>query len=137
MALTFLHGDKTFSVGDVVRVHQKIEEPGPKGTRVRTQGFEGMVIAARGEGDNKMFTVRRIGAGRIGIERIFPLASPAVEKVEVLSRGKVRRAKLYFLRGKPAREVAEITKRFSRKKSARPVGAPVKRKAKRKARNKK
>lgn len=136
MALTLLHGDKTFSVGDVVRVLQKVEEPGPKGTKVRTQGFEGMVIAARGGGDNKTFTVRRIGAGGIGIERIFPLASPLIERIDVVSKGRVRRAKLYFLRGKPAREVAEITKRFTRKKSAKPAGA-IKRKAKSKLRKKK
>ena len=83
-----------FRPGDTVRVYVKVKE----GNRERTQAFEGIVIKIRGGGVGKTFTVRRIGAGGIGVERIFPFASPAVEKVQVLRKGKVRRAKLYYVR---------------------------------------
>lgn len=119
MALEVIHKDSPFHVGDAVRVHQRItEDQGPKGERIRIQFFEGLVISARGHGSNKSFTVRRIGAGGIGIERIFPLNSPLIEKVDVVSKGRVRRAKLYYLREKSAREVADVTKRYSRLRSA-------------------
>ncbi len=118
MALQVVHKDNTFSVGDAVRVHQRITESGPKGDRVRIQFFEGLVIATRGHGENKSFTVRRIGAANIGIERIFPLGSPLIEKVDVVSKGQVRRAKLYYLRDKSAREVADVTKKYSRRRTA-------------------
>lgn len=94
-----------FRIGDTVRVHQKIQED----EKTRTQAFQGTVIAIRGEGANKSFTVRRLGSAGVGIERIFPLESPIIEKVEVVSKGFVRRAKLYYLRDKSAREVASIT----------------------------
>lgn len=84
----------TFSVGDVVKVSHRISEEG----RQRTASFQGMVISIKGRGEGKTFTVRRIGAGKIGIERIFPLASPMLVKIEVLKKGNVRRAKLYYLR---------------------------------------
>lgn len=84
----------TFSVGDVVEVNHKISEEGGQ----RSASFQGMVISIKGRGEGKTFTVRRIGAGKIGIERIFPLASPMLTKIEVLKKGKVRRAKLYYLR---------------------------------------
>ena len=80
-------GETEFSVGDNVKVHFGPGNP-----------FQGTVIAIRGEGENKTFTVRRIGAGRIGIERIFPLSSPLLTKIEVKKEGDVRRAKLYYLR---------------------------------------
>lgn len=111
MALTITYGDRRFHIGDVVRVQQKVHEITSKGARTRIQAFEGMVIATRGQGENKSFTVRRIGAGGVGIERIFPVASPLIQGVDVLTRGAVRRAKLYYLRTKSAREVAEITRR--------------------------
>ncbi|MBU1970465.1 50S ribosomal protein L19, partial [Patescibacteria group bacterium] len=85
-----------FRAGDTVTVHYKIIE----GDKVRTQPFTGIVISKRGEGVSKTFTVRRIGAGGIGVERIFPLASPNIEKLVVERPGKVRRAKLYYLRKK-------------------------------------
>ena len=87
--------------GETVRVHVKVVE----GEKERTQVFEGIVIGISGQGNRATFTVRKISYG-IGVERIFPLHSPRVEKVEVVSRGKVRRAKLYYLRersGKGAR----------------------------------
>lgn len=119
MALTAVHDKRPFSVGDIVRVHQKITEAG----KTRIQVFEGMVIAIRGEGGNKTFTVRRIAAGGVGVERIFPLYSPLIEKVESIRRGSVRRSKLYYIRGKTAHEIAEITKRH---KQSREVAKPRK-----------
>lgn len=103
-----------------MRVHQKIEDAGKKKGEVRSriQIFEGTVISISGKNENKMFTVRRIGAGGIGIERIFPILSPIIDKVEVASYGDIRRAKLYYLREKTAREVSEITKRYLRKAQA-------------------
>lgn len=90
-----------FQVGDTVKVHVKVRE----GEKERIQVFEGMVIARRGGGVNTSFTVRKISDG-VGVERIFPLHSPILEKVEVLRQGRVRRAKLFYLRelrGKAAR----------------------------------
>ena len=87
--------------GETVRVHVKVVE----GEKERTQVFEGLVIAMSGSGSRAVFTVRKISYG-VGVERIFPLHSPRIEKVEVVARGKVRRAKLYYLRersGKAAR----------------------------------
>ena len=82
-----------FNVGDTVRVHNKIVE----GTRERIQLFEGTVIANKNGGISETFTVRRVSYG-VGVEKTFPLHSPRVEKVEVVRTGKVRRAKLYYLR---------------------------------------
>ena len=87
--------------GDTVRVHVKVVE----GNKERIQVFQGVVIARRGGGTRETFTVRKISGG-IGVERIFPLCSPNVDKIEVVRRGRVRRAKLYYLRnlrGKAAR----------------------------------
>ena len=86
---------ETFSIGDTVKVYFKIVE----GTTERIQIFEGTVIALNNSGIRRTFTVRKISYG-VGVERIFPLSSPRVEKVEVTRHGKVRRAKLYYLRGK-------------------------------------
>ena len=80
-------------VGDTVRVHVKVKE----GTRERVQVFEGTVIAKKHGGINETFTVRRISYG-VGVEKVFPLYSPVSEKVETVRKGKVRRAKLYYLR---------------------------------------
>jgi large subunit ribosomal protein L19 len=91
--------------GETVRVHVKVVE----GEKERTQVFEGIVIGMSGSGSRAMFTVRKISYG-VGVERVFPLHSPRIDKVEVVSRGKVRRAKLYFLRersGKAARLTGE------------------------------
>ena len=84
-----------FSVGDRVRVHIKVVE----GEKERIQAFEGTVIARKHGGMNETFTVRRVSFGE-GVERIFPLHSPSIDKIEILSRGSVRRAKLYYLRGR-------------------------------------
>ena len=82
-----------FNVGDTVRVHNLIKE----GTRERIQMYEGTVIGKHGGGISETFTVRRVAYG-VGVEKTFPLHSPHVVKVDVLRRGKVRRAKLYYLR---------------------------------------
>lgn len=82
-----------FAPGDTVRVHAKIVE----GTRERIQVFEGVVIARSGSGVRETFTVRRVSYGT-GVERVFPVHSPRVEKIQVVRRGIVRRAKLYYLR---------------------------------------
>jgi len=87
-----------FKPGDTVRVYFKVVE----GNRERTQMFEGLVIKRRGKGLGESFTVRRISYG-IGVERVFPIHSPRLEKLEVVKKGKVRRAKLYYIRGKIGR----------------------------------
>ena len=84
-----------FESGDTVRVHVRVTE----GTRTRLQAYEGVVISRKGGGLNESFTVRKISYGE-GVERVFPIHSPIVEKVELVRRGKVRRAKLYYLRGR-------------------------------------
>jgi large subunit ribosomal protein L19 len=84
-----------FRVGDTVELRYKIIE----GTRERTQPFKGVVIRRHGSGARETFTVRKISFG-VGVERTFPVHSPKIEKIDILSRGKVRRAKLYFLRDK-------------------------------------
>lgn len=88
-----------FGPGDTVRVHFKVVEGG----RERVQAFEGVVIARRGGGLRETVTVRRISHG-VGVERIFPLHSPRLERIEVVRRGRVRRAKLYYLREKVGKE---------------------------------
>ena len=93
--------------GDVVRVHERIQE----GEKSRVQVFEGLVIARKhGDGMNATFTVRRIASRNVGVERIFPLHSPAIEKIEILRHEKVRRGKLYYIRNL-------IGKKTRRKKS--------------------
>lgn len=90
-----------FRAGDTVKVHVRVVEAG----RERTQVFEGVVIARNGAGIRESFTVRKISFG-VGVERVFPLHAPIVDKIEVTRRGDVRRAKLYYLRdrvGKAAR----------------------------------
>lgn len=84
----------SFRPGDTLRVHVKIRE----GDKERIQVFEGVVIAQRNGGSRESFTVRKISYG-VGVERVFPLHSPSVDKIEIVSSGKVRRAKLYYLRG--------------------------------------
>lgn len=99
----------TFGPGDSVRVNVKVVEGGKE----RIQGFEGVVIGRRGAGTGATFTVRRVSHG-IGVERTFPLHSPRVDSIEVRRRGKVRRAKLYYLRdriGSKAIRIKDATRR--------------------------
>lgn len=97
-----------FKAGDTLRLGVRIKE----GDKTRVQRFEGVCIALRGEGTGKTFTIRKMGANNIGVERIFPLYSESLESIEVLKKGRVRRAKLYYLRdrrGKAAR-ITELRK---------------------------
>lgn len=118
--LTGAEGIPEFGAGDTVRVHFKVVE----GTRERVQVYEGVVIARSNRGLNSAFTVRKISYGE-GVERVFPLYSPRIEKIEVVRRGAVRRAKLYYLRsrrGKSAR-IAEKNRFLTADQKAAPANA--------------
>ena len=120
----------TFGPGDTLRVSVRVVE----GTRSRLQAFEGVCIARSNKGVGSNFTVRKISYGE-GVERVFPLYSPLVEKIEVIRRGAVRRAKLYYLRGRTGKAARIAEKREERppKKSkagqAKSKAAPAKTKA--------
>lgn len=97
-----------FEIGDTLKVYVKIRE----GEKERIQMFEGTVIARRGSGISETFTVRRVSYG-VGVERVFPVNSPAVDRIEVVRHGKVRRSKLYYLRDRvgKAAKVKELIKK--------------------------
>jgi large subunit ribosomal protein L19 len=97
-----------FAAGDRVRVHFQVIE----GTRRRTQVFEGVVIKRQGEGVRETFTVRKQSFG-VGVERTFPLHSPKIERIEVAARGDVRRAKLYYLRGRVGKRARVRERRYT------------------------
>lgn len=115
MAITTQHKNTTFGVGDTVRVTQHIKE----GDKTRKQVFEGIVTQIKGRSDTKSFTVRRIGAQNVGIERIYPLASPIIESIEVVRKGTrgVRRANLKYIRTKPRKEIEKIYSRARKRQS--------------------
>lgn len=94
----------SFNPGDTVNVHVRVIE----GDKERIQQFQGVVMARRGSGINATFTVRKISNG-VGVERIFPLHSPRVAKVELMKAGRVRRAKLYYLRELAAKQIRQKT----------------------------
>ncbi|MDH3660401.1 MAG: 50S ribosomal protein L19 [Alphaproteobacteria bacterium] len=104
-----------FGPGDTLRVNVKVVE----GTRERIQAFEGVCIARKNRGINSAFTVRKISYGE-GVERVFPLYSPQIAEIQVMRRGRVRRAKLYYLRGRTGK-AARITER----RDDRPTKAAV------------
>jgi large subunit ribosomal protein L19 len=107
-----------FSPGDTLRVRVKVVE----GTRERIQAFEGVCIARKNAGINSNFTVRKISYGE-GVERVFPLYSPRVEGIDVVRRGKVRRAKLYYLRGRAGKSARIVERTTGRDmKNGRYVG---------------
>ena len=106
-----------FQIGDTVKVAVKIRE----GSRERIQMFEGTVIAIKGSGISKTFTVRRLSYG-VGIERVFPPHSPNVESVQVIRSGKVRRAKLYYLRDRVGK-VAKVKENLQRDNAAKTADA--------------
>ncbi len=104
-----------FEIGDTVKVHHKIVEGGKE----RTQVFQGVVIAIKGHGINQTFTVRKVSFS-VGVEKIFPVHSPRVEKVSIVKHSKVRRAKLYYLRnlsGKSSRLKERIVSKGSSKEA--------------------
>jgi large subunit ribosomal protein L19 len=110
-----------FNIGDTVRVSVKVVE----GDKERIQPFDGVVIARRGGSTRETFTVRKISFG-VGVERIFPLYSPSIDRIEVLKRGSVRRAKLYYLRGKKgkAAKIKEKERIFVTKAAESQTKAP-------------
>jgi len=112
MALRTTHNQVVFGTGDKIKIYQKVTD----GEKERTQIFEGMVISIKNRGENKSFTVRKMGIQGIGIERIFPLFSPLIEKIEVTKKGTqgVRRSKLYYIRKKSSQEIDKI---FSKAKN--------------------
>lgn len=101
---------ENFNIGDTVRVHFRIIE----GETERIQVFEGIVIAKRNSGVRKTFTVRKISYG-VGVERIFPVNSPRIHKIEVVRRGLVRRAKLYYLRKRIGKKATKVKEKLERK----------------------
>jgi large subunit ribosomal protein L19 len=107
-----------FAAGDRVRVHFQVVE----GTRRRTQVFEGVVIRRQGEGVRETFTVRKQSFG-VGVERTFPVHSPKIERIEIASRGEVRRAKLYYLRDRVGRGARVRERRYMGGEEASEVGA--------------
>lgn len=96
-------------IGDTVKVHLKIKE----GTRERVQIFEGFVLARRGGGLSETITVRRLSNG-VGVERILPVHSPKIDKIDIVRKGRIRRAKLYYLRGRVGK-AAKITEKLSKR----------------------
>ena len=112
-----------FRPGDTVRISVRVTE----GTRTRLQAYEGVCIARSGAGFNEAFTVRKISYGE-GVERVFPVFSPIVEKIEIVRKGKVRRAKLYYLRARRGKS-ARIAERVDRKAVAARAAVKEERKA--------
>lgn len=101
---TAVSRDLDFRVGDKIVVNYKIVE----GEKSRIQPYEGLVIGIKGTDVSKTFTVRRIGAGSVGVERIFPLNSPNIDSIKVLTEGNVRRSKLYYLRGRIGKAATKV-----------------------------
>lgn len=109
MAKYFTYNDQVVSVGDTVRVHVKIGEDDGK---IQTQAFEGIVIAVDGRESNKAFIVRKIAVDNIGVERIFPVGSPSIIKLEIKRKGDVRRAKLNYLRKRIGHGATKVKESF-------------------------
>jgi len=119
-AVTAKRGVPEFGPGDTVKVMVKVIE----GDSVRTQAYEGVVIGRSGAGINENFTVRKISYGE-GVERVFPVYSPYIAEIEVIRRGKVRRAKLYYLRGRRGKSarIAERARDDTRRERVPVTGA--------------
>lgn len=104
MSQYFSYNDSTIAVGDSIRIHQRVLEE----KKTRTQIFEGVVIAVRGNGNGRSFVVRKIANGGVGVEKIFPIRLPSIEKIERKREGQVRRAKLNYLRGRIGKAASKI-----------------------------
>lgn len=115
MALTLTYKDTTFGIGDRIKVHQTVKEH----DKSRNQVFEGMVIAIKGNPEVRTFTVRKIGEQNVGIEKVFPIKTPTIAKIEVIksSVAGTRHAKLYYVRKKSRREIDKINSRSVRRSS--------------------
>jgi len=109
-----------FEIGDTVRVHVKVVE----GEKERVQVFEGVVIGRKGGQSAETFTVRKVSYG-VGVERIFPLHSPVVERIDVVRQGRVRRAKLFYLRSKKGKMARVAEREYLAEGAPRPDGAPA------------
>ena len=133
MAIAATHKEVSFGVGDVIRVHQRVFEAG--GEKSRVQIFEGTTLAIRGSEMGKSVTVRRIGAQSVGMEMIFPLHAPTIEKIEIAREGMkgARHAKLYFIREKSKREIEKIYSRTHSKDNAVKAKATAQTKSPKKA----
>jgi len=110
-----------FCVGDTIKVSQTIKE----GDKTRTQAFQGIVIAIRGDGQGKNFIVRKIAVGGVGVEKIYPVNTPTVTGIEIIKKGKVRRAKLYYLRNLLGKKATKIKDVFVRKGQVATVDVPI------------
>lgn len=114
-----------FEIGDTVRVHAKVVE----GEKERIQVFEGVVIGRKGGRNSETFTVRKVSYG-VGVERIFPIHSPILSRIEVVRQGKVRRAKLFYLRAKKGKKARVEEREFAQEPKAGPgIGRPTEEKA--------
>ncbi|MCG8431170.1 MAG: 50S ribosomal protein L19 [Candidatus Omnitrophica bacterium] len=106
-----------FQVGDTVKVYTRIKE----GDKTRLHPFQGIVIARRGSGIREVFTVRKVTAGE-GIERVFPLHAPVIEKIEIIRLGKVRRAKIYYMRSRIGKSAIKVKSREPRASAQETAG---------------
>jgi large subunit ribosomal protein L19 len=115
MALKIAHKDIEFGVGDKIRVYQRIKD----GDKFRESFFEGMVLKIKGREEGKTFTVRKIADGNVGVEKIYPMSLPSLDRVVVIKRGVegVRRAKLYYTRTKSPTEIDMIFKKAAKRVS--------------------
>ncbi|KKT35703.1 MAG: 50S ribosomal protein L19 [Candidatus Collierbacteria bacterium GW2011_GWF2_44_15] len=110
-----------FSIGDTIKVQQTVKE----GEKIRSQSFQGIVIAIRGDGERKNFIVRKLAVGGIGVEKIFPINTPIITGIEVVKRGKVRKAKLYYLRGLIGKKATKVKDMFVKKGQSAQIAVPV------------
>jgi len=109
MAIYTQHLDTKFKIGDIIRVHQRLIETDESGKqKERIQIFEGTLIAVNGKESNKSITVRKIGANYVGVERIWPIQSPWIKKIQVKTPGQSRRSKLYYVREQSAKELRKL-----------------------------
>ncbi|MBP7740972.1 50S ribosomal protein L19 [Candidatus Woesebacteria bacterium] len=115
MAQYLTHNDLKIGVGDTIKVHQEISE----GEKTRIQVFEGLVIAIKNKENGKSITVRKMAAGGIGVEKIYPINMPQIKKIEVKRKGEVRRAKLYYLRDRVGKSATRIKEKDIHSKTAK------------------
>ena len=115
MAQYFKYKEQSIGVGDTVRVHQEIIENEKK----RIQIFEGIVIAIKNRQNNKSFTVRKIAANSVGVEKIFPAQLPSIKNIEVKRKGQARRSKLYYLRDRIGKQATRVKEKALKSEAAK------------------